>query len=322
MARFRKVEVAVWGDERFQALSPARPNGQTLWLYLLTGPRTTTFPGLVVARDQVMASDLGWELGPFREAFREASGKGMAKADWKAGLVVLRKALIDSTGEPRDTAKPESPNVIRSWAKSWDEVPECSLKAEYLLNLESFSKALGEAFHKAFREAFRKALAKASPHPSPNQEQEKEQEQEQESLCAATPAPGLARLHDKVDAATRRQRKPPTPGHAEARDHWFAYWSRRTGQRPTWAAKHATLLNGLIGAHGPDEVRRRIDLLEASRDNWIRGWDFAAFASHSDRLVSGASLNGPRDLRAGDLLELQLQRVAASEAAEREGVSE
>lgn len=203
MARYRKLEVAVWTDSRFCELSAAPPNGQTLWLYLLSGPRTTTFPGLVVAKAEVMASDLGWPVEAFREAFREAfvdpSRKAMAKADWKVGLVVLPKALLDSTGEPRDTARPESPNVLRSWAKSWDEVPDCSLKYEYLQNLGSFAKALGEGYHQAFREAFRKALVKASPHPSPhpspNQDQDQDQEQEQEQereTRAQAPVPVLA----------------------------------------------------------------------------------------------------------------------------------
>ena len=102
----------------------------------------------------------------------------MAEADWKAGVVVLPRALLDSHGDPRETARPESPNVLVSWAKSWDEVPECELKRSYLQRLGSFSIALGEGYVKAYREAFRKALAKACLDPTPNQEQEQEQEEE------------------------------------------------------------------------------------------------------------------------------------------------
>jgi uncharacterized phage protein (TIGR02220 family) len=178
MARYRKAETGLWIDERFQSLSAPPPNGQTLWLYLLTGQRTTTFPGLVVAREAVMADDLGWSLEGFREAYAEVSAKGMAEADWKAGVVLLKKGLLDSSGDPRETAKPESPNVLRSWAKSWDEIPECDLKMSYLRQLGTFAKALGDPYVEAFRESFRKALAKAFHHPSPNQEQEQEQEEE------------------------------------------------------------------------------------------------------------------------------------------------
>jgi uncharacterized phage protein (TIGR02220 family) len=219
MARYRKVEVAMWLDDRFRSMGAPRPCGQFLWLYLLTGPRTTSFPGLVVGREEVMAADLGWQIGPFREAFGEASREGLVKADWKAGLVVLRKALLDSTGEPRDTAKPESPNVIKSWAKSWSEIPDCQLKTEYLRSLESFSKGLGEAYLVAFREGFRKALLKASTHPSLNQDQDQDQEQkqEQEMKNSARPAdggpPGLFGIESKPKS--RGKRKPADHTDAE-----------------------------------------------------------------------------------------------------------
>jgi len=288
MARYRKVEVAVWSDDRFQSLSSPPPNAQTLWLYLLTGPRTTSFPGLVVARDLIMAADLGWEVEPFRKAFAEASSKGLAKADWKAGLVVLRKALLDSSGEPRDTARPESPNVIKSWAKSWDEVPDCALKGEYLRSLESFTKGLGVAFHQAFLEGFRRALVRASTHPSLNQNQEQNQEQKQENGSAdAEPSAGLATLFDVADTKSKehKARKPPHPDHAEAKAYWFAFWDRKTGQAPTWGAKQASLLNGLLRPHGIDEYKRRIDLLEVSSDAWHQQWDFASFALHFDKIA-------------------------------------
>jgi hypothetical protein len=203
MGRWRKVEVATWEDERVVELSQPPPNGQTLWFYLLCGVRTTCFPGLVVAREEVIASDLRWPLEGFREAFGEVFTKGLAKASWKAGLVVLPKALIDSSGEPRETARPASPNVIKSWAKSWDEVPECDLKYEYLRLLESFTKGLGVPFEKAFREGFRKALTK----PSPNQEKEKEKKKEQEKEgtplsppAAGTPKTGTPKVTPSSEA--------------------------------------------------------------------------------------------------------------------------
>ncbi|MGN6107263.1 MAG: hypothetical protein ACTHU0_19300 [Kofleriaceae bacterium] len=197
MARYRKIEIAVWHDERFRALSSAPANGQTLWLYLLCGPRTTIFPGLVVARQEVIASDLGWPLEAFREAYGEAFREGLVEADWKAGVVVLRKALLDSHGDPRDTARPESPNVLKSWAKSWGDIPECELKRSYLRSLESFAEGLGKGFTKAFTEGFRKALGKPSLHPSSNQEQDQEQDQDSNKsapACARDPEPQVT-LH-------------------------------------------------------------------------------------------------------------------------------
>lgn len=207
MARYRKFEVQTWTDDRFQSLTPAPPNGQTLWLYLLCGPRTTTFPGLVVAREEVIASDLSWSVEGFRKAFQEVFAKGLAKADWKGGVVVLRKALFDSLGEPRDTSRPANPNVLKSWSRTWEMVPECSLKDEYLHTLKAFAKALGKAFEKAFEEGFGKAFAKACAQPSAKQDQEsgdrRQDTEEQDSERPSDVSGGLFDvLADKVDVAT------------------------------------------------------------------------------------------------------------------------
>lgn len=172
MARYRKVEVRTWNDDRFRSLSPIPPCAQGLWLWLLTGPRTTNIPGIVVGTDAVMAAELQWSLEAFRKAFSEIANEGMAKACWKAGLVWLPNAT--RPGESRN--KPESPNVIRSWRDTWDEIPECELKLEVWQQLKAFAESFGKSFPQAFREACRKPRLKASPI----QEQEQEQKQEQE----------------------------------------------------------------------------------------------------------------------------------------------
>lgn len=166
MARYRKAEVALWFDERFLALSAPQPNAQTLWLYLLTGPRTTILPGLVLAHEEVMASDLRWPLEAFRKAFGEVFREGMAKAFWPTGVVVLPRALFDSMGTPRATSKPQSPNVVKGWATSWELVPDCELTREYLVTLKAFAEAFGEAYAEAFAKAFQKAFAKGWLKPS------------------------------------------------------------------------------------------------------------------------------------------------------------
>ncbi len=158
MAKYRRVEVGMWTDGDFMSWSAPGPSAQFLWLYLLTGKRTLPIPGVVVAREAVVADDLGWSTKALREAFAEVSAKERVKADWKVGLVVLRRALFDADGNPRKTNAPQSANVLRSWAKCWGDVPDCHLKSELYLEVRAFSEALGEGFAKAFREAW--------PHPS------------------------------------------------------------------------------------------------------------------------------------------------------------
>ena len=93
MSRYRKIEVRTWSDEKFRALSAIPPSGQGLWFFLLTGPNTTAIPGLFRAGRAAMAEELNWELEAFDEAFQEVFEQGMVKADFKAKLVWLPKAI-------------------------------------------------------------------------------------------------------------------------------------------------------------------------------------------------------------------------------------
>ncbi len=160
MSKYRRIEIGMWHDQKFRELSAPPPNGRDLWLYLLCGTRTTIFPGLVVATEAVVADDLRWPLdgglfeqgpGPrsFREAWKEIGDRGMAVADWNAGVVMLPRALLDSRGTPRESAKPSSPNAFRGWARSWSDIPDCGLKNDYLMLLGSFAKALDQEARKA-----------------------------------------------------------------------------------------------------------------------------------------------------------------------------
>jgi hypothetical protein len=189
MARYRKVDTRMWGDAKFKSLSPLTPCGQGLWLYLLTGPETSVIPGLFRAGEAGLSEALGWSLKGFREAFAEAFREGIAKADWEARIVWLPNATKYN--------KPESPNVVKSWEHSWDELPECQLKDEAYEALKAFTEALGEAFAKAFRQACRKPSRK----PSLNQEQEQEQEQETEESPADGSSP-TQRIFDAWRLAT------------------------------------------------------------------------------------------------------------------------
>lgn len=183
MARYRKLDLRVWSDEKFRELSALPPSGQSLWLYLILGPQTTNIPGLFESSEVAMADRLGWSLEAFREAFREVSREAlpegcldpqkqpMAKADWKARLVWLPNALQYN--------RPESPNVVVSWGTVFDELPECDIKREAYQSLKAFAEGLGEAYSKAFDKAFRKPSPKAMPNQKQEQKQIQEQEQEQ-----------------------------------------------------------------------------------------------------------------------------------------------
>jgi hypothetical protein len=182
--RYRKIEVRMWGDEKFRMLSPLPPSGQSLWLFLLTGPHTGPIPGLFRVGRAALAEELGWPQEAFDKAFDEVFRLGMVKADWKARVVWIPNAIKCNP--------PQSPNVVRSWASELHLVPECGLKAEAYRTIESMIYGLGDGFRKAFA----KAIQKPSVEPLPNQEQEQEQEQERK------PSAANASVHEKLPPQT------------------------------------------------------------------------------------------------------------------------
>jgi hypothetical protein len=156
-ARFRKIECAMWVDQRFARLSPMLPSGQGLWIFLLTNPDTGLIPGLYRAGRAGLAEALGWDIADFDSAFAELEREGMARADWRARLVWLPKAL--------DHNPPPNPNVVTRWAREFDLLPECALRFEALAALgrhtDSRSSGFAEAFEKAFGAILRRGFVQA-----------------------------------------------------------------------------------------------------------------------------------------------------------------
>lgn len=179
MSRYRKVEVRTWGDEKFRKLSPMPSCGQGLWLYLMTGPHTTSVPGLFRAGRAALAESLGWSQDAFDEAFEEVFREGMAKADWHHRVVWIPNSIKHN--------EPASPNVVKSWATELDLIPECELKEEAVAGIAAALAAMNPAFSEAFAlleqpsktcgKASRKPSAKPLPKTLANQEQEQEQEE-------------------------------------------------------------------------------------------------------------------------------------------------
>jgi len=186
VARYRLVETRIWTDAKVRSLSKPQPCGQSLFFRLLTGPETIIIPGVLVVTRAGLAEKLGWDAKGFAKAFAELSAKGMAKADWEAGLVWLPNGVRHNS--------PANPNVVKGWAKEWPEVPECPLKGEILQALRNHIEGLGEGFAKAFAERF--------PDGSPNQEQDtgsRIQEQEAgEMVSPSAPAPSPPEYSDEV----------------------------------------------------------------------------------------------------------------------------
>lgn len=144
--RYRRVEVRLFGDERFRALGPLKPSGQALWLYLLLGPCTTNVPGIIVAGEAALAEALGWTRAALRACWAEIAAQGMAEADWSARLIWLPNGVKYNA--------PANPNVVKSWRPTLAEVPECGLKRKAIDSLIRFLQPFGEPFAQPLRESF------------------------------------------------------------------------------------------------------------------------------------------------------------------------
>jgi hypothetical protein len=199
---YRKIHIKMYSDAKFCALSPPKPSGQYLWIYLMTGPHTCAVPGLSVAGEYGLAEKLKWPIAAFRRCFAEIADLGMAKADWRAGVIWLPKGLAYNP--------PENPNIITGWRTHWALVPECPLKTEAALAIASQLSArptLASAFREWCLEPSAKPLRERFPKPSRHGSANQEQEQEQETpLSPPTGGAGRAARHPETAKRPRRPR--------------------------------------------------------------------------------------------------------------------
>ena len=206
---WRKVEIRVWKDGGFASLSAPPPNGRYLWLYLLTCPHWQTIPGVIAAGAAQLAEELEWTVEGFHERFVELVRNGMAKADFKRGLVWLPNAL--------NLNLPENPNAIKSWASRWELVPECSLKDEILQSLAKCLEGLHQSFHEAFHEAFHEWLVEGSQNRTGNNREQRTENKVEKLLPARPPKqalPVVVAINTRAPSRKKKEKNlisPPPP---------------------------------------------------------------------------------------------------------------
>jgi len=214
--RYSKIFRRMWNDSKFRRLSRPQPCGQSLWMRFLCGPELGPVPGLFSAREEGLASSMGWDLKPFRESFRELLGNGLADADWDAGLVWVPNAIRYN--------EPANPNVVKSWSDAWAELPECELKSKAFTALCAYLETRGEQFVSTFRNH----CPNHSPNHCPNQEQEQEHDQEQDPPIA----PQGAGLLSPCEPKAKRKRAPTAEGSDAFEAFWQAFPAHRRVNKP------------------------------------------------------------------------------------------
>jgi len=158
MGRYRKIDSRIWNDEKFRSLTDS---GQLVFIYILTHPSMTSL-GAMRASIPGLASEKGWAERKFRGALNESLKKGLLKVD-EAASFVWAPNFLRYNG-------PESPNVVVSWEKALDLIPECLMRKEMIRQAACLLKGYQEAFREALPKVFRESMG--------NQEQEQEQKPE------------------------------------------------------------------------------------------------------------------------------------------------
>ena len=152
---YRRVHVRMWRHgSSFQKLTRLNPSGQALWLYLLTSEHSIIIPGVVCAGPATIAETLKWSIESFHESFEELSNEGMVIANFDARIVFCLRGP--------EYMQPHNPNVLVSWGKEYNNLPECDVKNiiyrkvyEAVMTMESDKQ---ESFAKSFRKSFGEPL--------------------------------------------------------------------------------------------------------------------------------------------------------------------
>src|SRR5690606_17409630 len=143
---YRPVHVSMWGDAKFRALSD---DGKLLWLYLLTGPETTSVPGCISVGRAALSEGLDWETDRLVRAFAELDRFGMATADWRARFVWLPNATKYIT--------PAAWQHVKGWLPYLQILPECELKDRAIGALWRYVQTRSKEAQDVFVAAFGKA---------------------------------------------------------------------------------------------------------------------------------------------------------------------
>lgn len=190
MAIYRKIDCRISNDKKFRELSV---EGKLAWYTILSrrdlapiGAFKASFESLAIEQRCNEYLNEGLQKGlpkafseVFFQALNELLSKGLIKYDSESFLIYVPNFLRYNF--------PENPNVIKSWNRALDSLPESDLtnhvlakSAEIILNSQrdSFIKALPKEFVEAYQKGFAKDFTKDFGKGMPKQEQEQEQEQD------------------------------------------------------------------------------------------------------------------------------------------------
>lgn len=171
MARYKKIDVRIWNDAKFNALSS---DARLIFLFMLTSPQTTMV-GAVPVDKHTVSRILKFDEIRYGIGYKQLSEYGMLEYD-EAGIFWIKNFLKYNP--------PENPKVVISWSSLLDLFPECQLLIKIAKSVLKACETRGEAYVKALHPEFKKLakydMSNGMPYgiayPMSYQEQEQEQD--------------------------------------------------------------------------------------------------------------------------------------------------
>ena len=146
MARYKKIDVRIWNDAKFNALSS---DARLIFLFMLTSPQTTMV-GAVPVDKHTVSRILKFDEIRYGIGYKQLSEYGMLEYD-EAGIFWIKNFLKYNP--------PENPKVVISWSSLLDLFPECPLLIKIAKSVLKACETRGESYAKALHPEFKK-LAK------------------------------------------------------------------------------------------------------------------------------------------------------------------
>ena len=147
---FTRLYREIWDDEEFYSLSEL---GQNVFLYLISAPIGTQF-GIFKSGISSLAEFKRQDLKVFRKGFDEVLKKGLIK--------YCEKNLLTWIPSYVRRNPPNNPKVIIGWGKSWNQLPDCSLKAESYSGIRQSIQDIRPDWVKAFDDSFERVCDRVS----------------------------------------------------------------------------------------------------------------------------------------------------------------
>jgi hypothetical protein len=142
MSHYSKIERMTSNDSKFDQLSD---DAKLTFFILLTHPHLTSL-GAMRSSFAGLASEMNWGYEKFKEAITELMTRGIVQADEERRFVWFPNFLKHN--------QPESPNVVKSWERALNYLPECALKNRLIVQVKAFVEDLPRSFQEALPAIF------------------------------------------------------------------------------------------------------------------------------------------------------------------------